>query len=109
MDSTETADEQLAAEVSAEDSMETQMSVAQRRYELWDNLLNELWAELEAVLPGAELESLTDEQITWIQQKETMLSNYWQETTIDHSAFPNGPAADMTKDRVYYLRGKLPY
>ena len=81
----------------------------QGRYELWDNLLNELWAELEAVLPGAELGNLTDEQVSWIQQKEAMIANYWQGTTIDHSSFPNGPAADMTKERVYYLRGKLPY
>lgn len=107
--STEAADKQLAAEASAGDSVERQMSIAQGRYELWDNLLNELWAELEAVLPGAELGNLTDEQVSWIQQKEAMIANYWQGTTIDHSSFPNGPAADMTKERVYYLRGKLPY
>jgi len=107
--STEVADKQLAAEASSGDSVERQMSIAQGRYELWDNLLNELWAELEAVLPGAELGNLTDEQVSWIQQKEAMIANYWQGTTIDHSSFPNGPAADMTKERVYYLRGKLPY
>lgn len=107
--STEAADKQLAAEASSGDSVERQMSIAQGRYELWDNLLNELWAELEAVLPGAELGNLTDEQVSWIQQKEAMIANYWQGTTIDHSSFPNGPAADMTKERVYYLRGKLPY
>ena len=107
--STEAADKQLAAEASSGDSVERQMSIAQGRYELWDNLLNELWAELEAVLPGAELGNLTDELVSWIQQKEAMIANYWQGTTIDHSSFPNGPAADMTKERVYYLRGKLPY
>lgn len=107
--STEAADKQLAAEASSGDSVERQMSIAQGRYKLWDNLLNELWAELEAVLPGAELGNLTDEQVSWIQQKEAMIANYWQGTTIDHSSFPNGPAADMTKERVYYLRGKLPY
>ena len=107
--STEAADKQLAAEASSGDSVERQMSIAQGRYELWDYLLNELWAELEVVLPGAELGNLTDEQVSWIQQKEAMIANYWQGTTIDHSSFPNGPAADMTKERVYYLRGKLPY
>lgn len=107
--SVEEADTQLSAGISSGASFESQMQVEQSRYDLWDNLLNEMWAELEAVLPSEELGSLTDEQVSWIQQKEAMLSSYWQRTTVEHSSFPNGPAADLTRERVYYLRGKLPY
>ena len=107
--SAEKSDAQISSGVSSGDSFESQMRAAQSRYDLWDNLLNEIWAELEAVLPSAELGSLTDEQVSWIQQKEAMLSSYWQGTSVDHSGFPNGPAADLTRERVYYLRGRLPY
>lgn len=107
--SAEASDAQIASGVSSGASFEAQMQIAQSRYDLWDHLLNEIWAELEAVLPSTELDSLTDEQVSWIQQKEAMLSSYWQGTAVDHSGFPNGPAADLTRERVYYLRGRLPY
>ena len=44
----------------------------------------------------------------WIHQKEAMISQYWESQNVDHSGFNEAPAADTTKQRVYYLLDYCP-
>lgn len=84
------------------------MAVEQDIYNVWDSLLNDLWQELRAALPEGQMAALTDEQVAWIQNKEAMLNDYWGGDS-SQEAYRNGPAANMTRERVYYLRTLLPY
>lgn len=87
------------------------MAVQQDVYSVWDGLLNDLWQELRATLPEGQMAALTDEQVAWIQNKEAMLNEYWggDVSQAGGGAYKDGPAADITRERVYYLRGLLPY
>lgn len=104
----ENTDAQLVSQSSSASDFNGRMSKQQERYNLWDALLNEMWQDLKKALPESTMEQLTDEQVDWIHEKEATVSSYWSAQNVDYSAFPNAPAADTTRERVYYLLNMCP-
>ena len=99
----EQSDTAILNEVGASDDFNTKMAKEEARYQLWDGLLNQMWQDLKASLPEDQMSQLTSAQVDWIHQKEAMISQYWESQNVDHSGFNEAPAADTTKQRVYYL------
>ena len=78
---------------------------SQELYALWDGALNYLWGELKAVLPEEEFAALLDEQLAWIEEKESAMEEAGKEVE-GGSLYPlvvNSEGARLTKDRVYEL------
>lgn len=104
----EQSDTAILNEVGASDDFNTKMAKQEARYQLWDGLLNQMWQDLKASLPEDQMSQLTSAQVDWIHQKEAMISQYWESQNVDHSGFNEAPAADTTKQRVYYLLDYCP-
>ena len=104
----EQSDTAILNEVGASDDFNTKMAKEEARYQLWDGLLNQMWQDLKASLPEDQMSQLTSAQVDWIHQKEAMISQYWESQNVDHSGFNEAPAADTTKQRVYYLLDYCP-
>ena len=78
---------------------------AMELYELWDGVLNELWAELKTELPEEDFSKLLDEQRQWIKDKEKAVEEAGKEYK-DGSLYGlviNMEAAKITEERVYEL------
>lgn len=104
----EQSDTAILNEVGASDDFNSKMAKEEARYQLWDGLLNQMWQDLKASLPEDQMSQLTSAQVDWIHQKEAMISQYWESQNVDHSGFNEAPAADTTKQRVYYLLDYCP-
>lgn len=104
----EQSDTTILNEVGSSDDFNTKMAKQEARYQLWDGLLNQMWQDLKASLPEDQMSQLTSAQVDWIHQKEAMISQYWESQNVDHSGFNEAPAADTTKQRVYYLLDYCP-
>lgn len=83
---------------------------AQQKYWIWDNALNQLWADLKGLLSEEEMRTLTNEELAWIQEKEAAAL----ETAAEYaggSIYPTiyySALSDLTKQRVYELLEYLP-
>lgn len=85
-------------------------TLSANRYQMWDDILNELWAILIQALDKETMSRLTAEELAWIAQKEQAIADAGAEYT-DGSLYPAvtaGVAAIMTKERVYELLEYLP-
>lgn len=74
-------------------------------YELWDGVLNSMWADLRAALDEETMNALTQEELIWIDEKEQAASDAGAEFE-GGSMQPmliNLKAAELTKERVYEL------
>lgn len=83
--------------------------LAGQQYTLWDNLLNELWAELTHTLPENQMQQLLQEERAWIRWKEhsvALAANYYDGGSLSILA-ANSRAAKLTQNRVYELAGIL--
>jgi len=83
---------------------------AQDRYQIWNGVLNSLWAVLKDVLAKEEMDPLTQEQLAWIRDKEAAVEAAGAEVE-GGSVYPavvNGTAALLTRERVYELLEYLP-
>lgn len=79
-------------------------------FSLWDNELNVLWSYLKQSLPADEMESLTQDELSWINDKESKISEAGMEFEGGsmRSMAEASKAAEITKERVYYLLNMLP-
>lgn len=66
------------------------------KYQLWDTVLNRLWRILKYRLSSEEMKQLTQEQLAWIDQKETAAQNTNSEDGFEIQAA-------YTKERVSEL------
>lgn len=76
---------------------------SQELYVLWDDALNDLWAKLQDHLPEDEFDELLDEQIQWIEDKESAVEDAGKDFE-GGSIYPlitNAKAAELTEARVY--------
>lgn len=86
----------------------SQSEMNQKAYELyvlWDDALNDLWGKLQDSLPEDEFDTLLDEQIQWIEDKENAVEEAGREYE-GGSIYPlitYSEAADITENRVYEL------
>ncbi len=74
-------------------------------YMIWDDLLNELWAELKDYLDQESMDKLLEEQRAWITEKEDAVKQAAAEYEGGSIAplISNQKAAELTKERVYVL------
>lgn len=78
-------------------------------YQVWDGILNEIWANLKATLDEETMESLHQEQQAWIAEKEAEVKQAG-EAFAGGSMVPlaaNQKAAELTRTRVYELASYL--
>ncbi len=96
-----------------EDSMQHDASLSQgdlnvksaELYELWDSMLNILWDDLKRAVDSETMRTLTDEQLTWISEKEQAVEAAGAEAEGGslEPLLRNTKAAELTKTRVYEL------
>lgn len=74
-------------------------------YEEWDYVLNDLWGVLKRCLDTKQMQTLTQEQRTWIAEKEQKIKETETEYDTDprQAMLANQGAAHMTKERVQQL------
>lgn len=80
-------------------------------YQVWDDVLNELWENLKTTLDEATMDSLLKEQRVWITEKETEVKQA-SEAVKGGSMAPlvaNQKAAELTRTRVYELASYFGY
>lgn len=96
----------LKAALQQEDLTQAELNQkSQELYQLWDDALNELWGKLRDSLPEDEFDKLLDEQLDWIEDKETVAKEAGK-SYEGGSVYPlivNSEAARITEDRVYEL------
>ncbi|WP_026828704.1 lysozyme inhibitor LprI family protein [Exiguobacterium artemiae] len=71
-------------------------------YEKWDNLLNDMWAEIKTQKSAAEFELLRQDQSNWIDQKEKGFSEIPDEPASERARGMDFLTFE-TKNRVYFL------
>ena len=74
-------------------------------YEIWDNLLNDVWSVLQQTLDEEEMAALVVEEREWIAMKEAEIEAVGAEYEGGSiaSLMVNMKAANLTEDRVYEL------
>lgn len=80
-------------------------------YTLWDNALNDLWNVLSNTLSKDEMDDLTDEENTWIADKERQIAEAGSEVEGGsmQPMVENMKGAYLTEDRVRQLIMLLPH
>lgn len=83
---------------------------AQQKYLIWDEALNQLWADLKGLLSEEEMRKLTNEELAWIREKEAaaLEAAAEYEGGSIYPAVYSGTLASLTKQRVYELLEYLP-
>lgn len=74
-------------------------------YQIWDNALNTLWGYLSQSLPEEEMSALTEEELIWIEEKESAIeaAGAEYEGGSMQPLIQNTKGAELTKERVYVL------
>ena len=74
-------------------------------YQIWDDLLNELWAIMKDTLDEKTMHNLLEEQCEWITMKEAEAKKAGEAFSGGSMApfASNQKAAELTKERVYEL------
>ena len=106
VEETQKASDDLEYRLENEDMNQMELNdTSAELYLLWDDQLNEIWSYLRGSLPEDEMKKLTDEQMKWINSKES-------EIAAEGAKYEGGSirplvehrlAADLTRDRVYEL------
>lgn len=78
-------------------------------YQIWDDLLNELWAIMKDTLDEKTMHNLLEEQREWITMKEAEAKKTGEAFSGGSMApfASNQKAAELTKERVYELADYL--
>ncbi|MCR5178364.1 MAG: right-handed parallel beta-helix repeat-containing protein [Lachnospiraceae bacterium] len=104
---TRTKQEEIDNKLSSDSFMDQQTlnQTAQEQFEMWDILLNKIWAYLKDNLGEEEMTALSDEENKWIKDKEAQV----KAATADFEGGSMKPmieystGADITEKRVIYL------
>ena len=111
LDAAETTDADLQNRLQNDGSLsQADMNeIAHERFVTWDQALNAIWQVLDRVLPPADMETLTKEELDWIKAKEAAVQEA-AEDVAGGSLAPltaNSTAADWTRNRVHTLANHL--
>ncbi|WP_214769744.1 lysozyme inhibitor LprI family protein [Exiguobacterium sp. s133] len=98
----DTLDEKILAEGKKLYEQDLQTGFYGQYYEEWDNLLNDMWAEIKTQKPAAEFELLRQDQSNWINQKEKGFSEIPDEPASERARGMDFLTFE-TKSRVYFL------
>lgn len=85
---------------------EQQASLAEsgnEQYEIWDRCLNDVWGYLQEALSSEEMETLIQEEMDWIQNKENIINTIKMQSGEEALK----KAAEITRERVYDLLNML--
>ena len=102
----ETEGEPLAAELDGGNLPQQQLNMkSYDLYQVWDKVLNEIWAYLKAHLDPQEMSELREEELIWIADKEADIKRQGSEFEggTMQPYVENVTAYNWTKDRVYEL------
>ncbi len=79
--------------------------LAAELYQVWDDELNRLWRFLKKTLEEDTMAALTGEQLQWISDKEAAIAAAGAEAAGGslQPLLENNKAAELTRERVYYL------
>ena len=80
-------------------------AVEDYRYEIWDDLLNEIYKVLQEQLPPEKMEALRAEQREWIKYRDTTAleaSKEYEGGTQEHLEY-SAVLANLTEERSYEL------
>lgn len=79
-------------------------------YQVWDDELNLIWSELKKSLDSGSMNTLTEEQLDWISEKESAMesasSQYSGGSLASMEYYLTG--ASFTEERVYEIAKYLP-
>ena len=96
-------DEDINRKLQEEEMTQLEMnSLADERFQLWDDLLNELWKNVEASLPDGEVEMFQAEKEAWISERETYATesaNQYEGGSIQPLIYSES-LTEMTKNKV---------
>ena len=79
--------------------------LAEQKYKVWDNVLNDMWTYLKLTLPADQMAALTRDEAAWINSKEA-------QAAAAAAGFQGGSmypmvyylqAAELTRQRAYVL------
>lgn len=75
------------------------------KYKLWDDELNTIWNDLQSTLDSNRMNTLTEEQREWIQNKDEAVASAGKEADGGsmQAMLENDKAAELTRARVYEL------
>ncbi len=96
----------LVAELEGGDLPQTQLNITSGElFQIWDDVLNEIWAFLKDNLDTETMDELTKEEISWIADKEADVKKQGSgyEGGSLQPYIENMAAYQWTKDRVYEL------
>ena len=99
-------------ETELEDENLSQQELNQKSYELymvWDDVLNEIWADLGDTLDAETMDALTQEELAWIRDKEADVQAQGSEFEGGslQPYIENMTAYRWTRDRVYELEERF--
>ena len=81
---------------------------SEQLFKVWDDYINVLWGYIKNNLSESEFNSLKQEQIDWIVNKEDAMDIAGSNKGSLETYFRNIEATNWTKDRVYQLINYLP-
>lgn len=85
-------------------------TISGEMYTVWDDALNTIWAILKENLDEESMKALTEEERSWISEKEAKVKEAGAEVEGGsmYAMIVNQRAAELTRERVYELAKYLP-
>lgn len=96
--------QQAEQEVNETEQQASVVESGNEQYEIWDRCLNDvLWGYLQEALSSEEMETLIQEEMDWIQNKENIINTIKMQSGEEALK----KAAEITRERVYDLLNML--
>lgn len=94
---------QAEQEVNETEQQASVVESGNEQYEIWDRCLNDVWGYLQEALSSEEMETLIQEEMDWIQNKENIINTIKMQSGEEALK----KAAEITRERVYDLLNML--
>lgn len=95
--------QQAEQEVNETEQQASVVESGNEQYEIWDRCLNDVWGYLQEALSSEEMETLIQEEMDWIQNKENIINTIKKQSGEEALK----KAAEITRERVYDLLNML--
>lgn len=95
--------QQAEQEVNETEQQASVVESGNEQYEIWDRCLNDVWGYLQEALSSEEMETLIQEEMNWIQNKENIINTIKMQSGEEALK----KAAEITRERVYDLLNML--
>lgn len=99
----------LETELNAASDQFRMNEISEQLYQVWDEALNGVWKVLKKNLDKGVMAALTEEERTWIEEKEEAVRKAGEEYAGGsmQALVTNQEAARLTKERVYELKERF--